>query len=78
MKNWKIPLILIIIFLTSLGTVKFLGLVNNLSSENHKNKLIKDYRIKLKNCFDLENKYNRRIDESLKLVEYCIKEFGLK
>ena len=30
----------------------------------------------LNNCFDLENKNSRRISESLKLVEYCMKKYG--
>ena len=32
--------------------------------------------LNLSNCFDLENKNSRRISESLKLVEYCMKKYG--
>ena len=32
----------------------------------------------LNKCFDLENKNNRTINESIKLIEYCLKEYGYK
>tara|TARA_B100000965_G_C19007284_1_gene505116 strand:+ start:288 stop:512 length:225 start_codon:yes stop_codon:yes gene_type:complete len=34
--------------------------------------------IKLNKCFDLENKNIRKVDESLYLIEYCIKKYGTK
>ena len=77
MKKWKILYVSIVLVIPILGTLKILDLAGFLKSENHKNKIINDYRIKLKNCFDLENKKNRRINDSLKLIEYCVKEFGL-
>ena len=40
-----------------------------------KNKLKKSAEI-LNECFDLENKSKRTINESLKLIEYCLEEFG--
>tara|TARA_B100000212_G_scaffold329205_1_gene294191 strand:+ start:753 stop:944 length:192 start_codon:yes stop_codon:yes gene_type:complete len=61
----------------SLGAIEFLKLAKTFRTENHKNKIIKNYAIKLKSCFDLENKNKRRINESLDLIEYCIKEFGI-
>ena len=42
-----------------------------------KNKVIHAYAKKLKRCFDLENKNQRRINESLDLIKYCMKEFGI-
>ena len=69
--------ICIIIFFSSLGIYKVLGKVNILRTESHKNKVIHDYAKKLKGCFDLENKNQRRINESLDLIKYCMKEFGI-
>ena len=77
MKNWKFICIPIIIIFSTIGTIKIINLVGFFKAENHKNKVINDYRIRLKNCFDLENKKDRSIDESLRLIEYCVKEFGL-
>ena len=30
----------------------------------------------LNNCFDLKNKSQRNINDSMKLIEYCLKEYG--
>ena len=38
-----------------------------------KNKIISGFAKKLKGCFDLENKSQRSINESLDLIEYCMK-----
>ena len=54
-----------------------MNLVNALKTQNHKSETIKHYGIKLKSCFDLENKNNRKIHESLELIEYCVKEFAI-
>ena len=77
MKYWKNLFFYIIIFFFSLGTFNFLEIVKTHRTENHKNKIINNYAIKLKSCFDLENKSKRRINESLDLIEYCIKKFGI-
>ena len=78
MKNLKKFFIFIIIIFSSLGIYKALGKVNILRTESHKNKIIHDYAKKLKGCFDLENKNQRRINESLDLIKYCMKEFGIE
>ena len=77
MKNLKKFFIFIIIIFSSLGIYKVLGKVNILKTESHKNKVIHDYSKKLKGCFDLENKNQRRINESLDLIKYCMNEFGI-
>ena len=77
MKNLKKFFIFIIIIFSSLGIYKVLGKVNILRTESLKNKVIHDYAKKLKGCFDLENKNQRRINESLDLIKYCMKEFGI-
>ena len=77
LKSLKKFFICIIITFSSIGIFKFFGKVNILRTEGHKNKVIHDYANKLKGCFDLENKNQRRINESLDLIKYCIKEIGI-
>ena len=77
MKNLKKFFIFIAIIFSSIGLYIVLGRVNILRTESYKNKLIHDYAKKLRGCFDLENKNQRRINESLDLIKYCIKEFGI-
>ena len=77
MKKLRITLGIIfmsIIFLISLKTYRDFVISNDLKNEE-KNKLKKSAEI-LNECFDLENKSKRTINESLKLIEYCLEEFG--
>ena len=76
MKNLRITLAVIflsIIFLLSLKTYRDFVISRDLKNEE-KNKLKKSAEI-LNECFDLENKSKRTINESLKLIEYCLEEF---
>ena len=77
MKNLKKFFICLIIIFSSIGIFKVFGKVNILRTDGYKNKVIHDYAKKLKGCFDLENKNQRRINESLDLIKYCMKEFGI-
>ncbi len=77
MKNLKKFFIFIAIIFSSIGLYIVLGRVNILRTESYKNKVIHDYAKKLKGCFDLENKNQRTINESLDLIKYCMKEFGV-
>ena len=77
MKNLKKFFIFIAIIFSSIGLYIVLVRVNILITESYKNKVIHDYAKKLKGCFDLENKNQRRINESLDLIKYCMKEFGI-
>ena len=77
MKNFQKIFIYIIIFFSLIGTFKVFEKVKFLTTASNKNKIINDYAKKLKRCFDLENKNQRRINESLDLIEYCMKEFGI-
>ena len=61
---------------SSIGIFIVLGKVSIIRTESHNNKVINEYAKKLKGCFDLENKNQRRINESLELIKYCMKEFG--
>ena len=77
MKNLRITLAVIflsIVFLFSLKTYRDFVITRDLKNEE-KNKLKKSAEI-LNECFDLENKSKRTINESLKLIEYCLEEFG--
>ena len=77
MKNLRITLAVIflsIVFLLSLKTYRDFVISSDLKNEE-KNKLKKSAEI-LNECFDLENKSKRTINESLKLIEYCLEEFG--
>jgi len=77
MKNLKKFFIFIILIFSSIGIYKVLGKVYILRTESYKNKVIHDYAKNLKGCLDLENKNQRRINESLDLIKYCMKEFGI-
>ena len=77
MKNLKKFFIFIALIFSSIGLYIVLGRVNILRTENYKNKVIHGYAKKLKGCFDLENKNQRTINESLDLIKYCMKEFGV-
>ena len=77
MKNLRITLAVIflsIIFLFSLKTYRDFVITSDLKNEE-KSKLKKSADI-LNECFDLKNKSKRTINESLKLIEYCLVEFG--
>jgi hypothetical protein len=77
MKNLRMTLAVIflsIIFLFSLKTYRDFVITSDLKKEE-KNKLKKSAEI-LNECFDLKNKSKRTINESLKLIEYCLEEFG--
>tara|TARA_Y100000589_G_scaffold213401_1_gene201252 strand:- start:95 stop:331 length:237 start_codon:yes stop_codon:yes gene_type:complete len=76
-KNLQKISIYIIIFFSLIGIFKVFKKVNVLKTSSDKNRIINDYARKLKGCFDLENKNQRRINESLDLIEYCMKEFGI-
>ena len=75
MKNLEKFFIYIIIIFFSIGSFKVFEKVNTLRTESYKNKIINDYAKKLKGCFDLENKNQRSINESIGLIKYCMREF---
>ena len=77
MKNWNKLYLFIIATLSIIGTLKILELVKSFRTGDYNYKIINSSDSKLKSCFDLENKNKRRIDESLELIEYCVKEFGI-
>ena len=68
------------VILLSIALLKGLKIYSNfrisrdLKNEN-KNKLKKSSEV-LNECFDLKNKSQRTINDSMKLIEYCLKEYG--
>jgi len=78
MKNLEKFFIFIIIIFSSIGIFKVFEKLDILRSESHKDKVFHEYAKKLKGCFDLENKSKRGVNESLDLIKYCMKEFGIE
>ena len=67
-------ILLSMIFLLGLKTYRNYSISRNLKNEE-KDKLKKSAEI-LNECFDLKNKNKRTINDSMKLIEYCLKEYG--
>ena len=44
--------------------------------KNEKKSKLKRSSEVLNECFDLKNKSQRTLNESMKLIEYCLKEYG--
>ena len=79
MKNLKITLSLIflsMVFLISLKTYRDFIISRDLKNEV-KNKLKKSAEV-LNECFDLKNKSERTLNDSMKLIEYCLEKYGSK
>ena len=71
-----------ITFTIILFVVFLLGLKINLDFNNsrdlkyeEKNRLKKSAEV-LNKCFDIKNKNQRSIEDSMKLIEYCLNEYG--
>ncbi|ABM72322.1 possible lactate/malate dehydrogenase, alpha/beta [Prochlorococcus marinus str. MIT 9515] len=62
------------ILLIGLNFYRNLSISSNLRNEEKKNKLKKSADI-LYECFDLKNKSQRNLKESMILIEYCLKEY---
>ena len=77
MKIFKITfvgIILSVLFLQGLKIYRNLKISRDLKNqEKHK---LKESAAVLNECFDLENKSKRTINDSIKLVEYCLKKYG--
>ena len=77
MKNLRSNIVVIflsIVFLISLKTYHDFIISGDFKNEE-KNKFKKSAEI-LNECFDLKNKSKRTINDSMKLIEYCLEEFG--
>ena len=79
MKNLRITLAMIflsMVFLISFKIYRDFIISSDLKKEE-KIKLKKSAEI-LYECFDLKNKSKRNINDSLKLIEYCLEKYGSK
>ena len=79
MKNLKITLAMIflpLMFLISLKTYSDFIISSDLKKAA-KNKLKKSAEV-LNECFDLKNKSERTLNDSMKLIEYCLEQYGSK
>ena len=79
MKIFRIIFTLIflsIVFLQGLKIYRNFKISRDLKNEE-KNRLKKSAEV-LSQCFDLENKSQRKLNDSLKLIEYCLKKYGSK
>ena len=70
----------IILILLSLVFLQVLKIYRNFKISRdlknvEKNKLKESARV-LNECFDLDNKNKRTLNDSLKLIEYCLKKYG--
>ena len=61
-------------FLVGLKIYRNFNISKELKNEE-KNKLKKSAEV-LNNCFDLKNKSQRSLNDSIKLIEYCLEEYG--
>ena len=79
MKNLRrniVVIFLFIVFLISLKTYRDFIISSDLKKEE-KNKLKKSAEV-LNECFDLKNKSERTLNDSMKLIEYCLEQYGSK
>ena len=77
MKNPRIILAVIflsMIFLISFKTYRNFFISSDLKKEE-KNKLKRSAEV-LNECFDLKNKSERTLNNSMKLIEYCLEQYG--
>ena len=77
MKIFSLTFALILLIMTFLiGLKKYRNFIISKELKNEeKNKLKKSAEI-LNECFDLKNKSKRTQKDSMKLIKYCLEEFG--
>ena len=79
MKNFRLFLVatlLFIVFIFGLKVFHNFNISRKLKNEE-KNRLKQSAEV-LNECFDLENKSKRSINESIKLIEYCLEIYENK
>ena len=67
-------ILLSLVFLQGLKIYRNFKISRDLKNEE-KNKLKESARV-LNECFDLNNNSQRVLNDSMKLIEYCLKEYG--
>ena len=77
MRNLRTLFASIFLFFTFLTVFKISNiLIFSRGTQKFEKEKLTEISNKLNECFDLENKRNRSISESIKLIEYCLKEYG--
>ena len=76
MKIFRIifTVVIFLLLFSGLKIYRDFNITKDLKKEE-KNRLKKSAEI-LNKCFDLKNKNQRTLDDSMKLIEYCLKEYG--
>ena len=74
LSNTLAVIFLSLVFLISLKTYRDFNISSDYKKEET-NKLKKSAEV-LNECFDLKNKSERTLNDSMKLIEYCLKEYG--
>ena len=79
MKKFSFFLATIFLFIIFFFGIKlFLNFNNSRELKIEKKKQLRKSAEVLNKCFDLENKSERTINESMKLIEYCLNNYGSK
>ena len=68
----------IIIILTILGIKIYFKTNSSKYYKNQEEILLNESARVLNECFDLENKNKRTLNESIELIEYCSRKYGYK
>ena len=77
MNKFKIAIFTISIIISIIG-IKKLIYINQVKDLKNKEETLKESIPVLNECFDLENKNKRTLNESIELIEYCLEEYGYK
>ena len=76
MKIFRITFTIILFVVFLLGLKIYLDFNNSRDLKyEEKNRLKKSAEV-LNKCFDIKNKNQRSIEDSMKLIEYCLSEYG--
>ena len=67
-----------IIVFSLIGIKKIIHINQAKDLKNKEESILNEATRVLSECFDLENKNKRTLDKSIKLIEYCLEEYGYK
>ena len=78
MNKLKIAIFTILIIIFSLIGIKKLIYINQVKDLKNKESFLNESIRVLNECFDLENKNKRTLNQSIELIEYCLGEYKYK
>ena len=77
MKQFRIISLVILLFIIPYLGIKIFKNFNSSSDFKKEEKIrLKEAAEILNQCFDLKNKSQRKLNESMKLIEYCLEKYG--